>query len=82
MANLCNYGILPLVFANPDDYNSLNPGAAIFYREIRSHVMSGVVDLPVEVDGRQIRVFLHVSQRMRRMLLEGGALNMVKTGSF
>src|SRR5208283_3057147 len=82
MANLCNYGILPLVFANPDDYNSFNPGATILYREIRRHLMSGALELPVEVDGKQIRVFLHVSERMRRMLLEGGALNMVKTGRF
>jgi len=82
MANLCNYGILPLVFANPDDYNAFNPGATILYREVRRHLMSGALELPVEVDGRQIRVFLRVSERMRRMLLEGGALNMVKTGRF
>ena len=82
MANLCNYGILPLVFANPDDYNAFNPGATILYREIRRHLLSGAMELPVEIDGRQISVFLRVSERMRRMLLEGGVLNMVKTGSF
>ena len=82
MANLCNYGILPLVFANPDDYNSFNTGATILYREVRRHLMSGALELPVEVDGEQIRVFLRVSERMRRMLLDGGALNMVKTGRF
>jgi aconitate hydratase len=82
MANLCNYGILPLVFANPDDYSACNPGATVLYREIRRHLMSGAMELPVEIDGKQIRVFLHVSERMRRMLIEGGALNMVKTGRF
>ena len=79
MANLCNYGILPLVFANPDDYNLINTGAVIVYPEIRRNLVSGAVELPVELGGKKIKVFLNVSQRMRRMLLEGGALNLVKS---
>ncbi len=82
MANLCNYGILPLVFTNPDDYNLMNPGAKIVYRDIPRFLKSGAVEMPVEVDGKEIRVFLNVSARMRRLLLAGGALNLVKMGSF
>ncbi len=78
MANLCNYGILPLVFANPDDYNLIDRGAKIVYPQIRRNLADGAVELPVGIDGKEIRVFLHVSERMRRMLLEGGALNLVK----
>lgn len=78
MANLCNYGILPLVFANPDDYNSINTGAVIVYPEIRKNLVGGAVELSVDIDGKKIMVFLNVSERMRRMLLDGGALNMVK----
>ncbi len=77
MANLCNYGIIPLVFANPDDYSSINTGATVVYRDIRHKLIEGAVELPVEVDGKQIRALLRVSERMRRMLLEGGALNLV-----
>ena len=77
MANLCNYGIIPLVFANPDDYSSINTGATVVYRDIRRKLIEGAVELPVEVDGKQIRALLRVSERMRRMLLEGGALNLV-----
>ena len=79
MANLCNYGILPLVFAHPDDYNFINPGAAIVYRDIRRHLAGGAVEIGVEIDGKKIEVLLHVSERMRRMLLAGGALNLVGT---
>ncbi len=79
MANLCNYGIVPLVFANPDDYNLIGTGATVLYPKIRSSLANGDAELAVEIDGRKIRVFLHVSERMRRMLLEGGALNLVKT---
>ena len=78
MANLCNYGILPLVFANPDDYNLMNPGAddcISGYSEVSHRRRSGD---RVEVDGKKIAVFLNVSARMRRMLLAGGALNLVE----
>ncbi|MGO9373084.1 MAG: aconitate hydratase [Syntrophobacteraceae bacterium] len=82
MANLCNYGILPLVFTNRDDYNFMNPGVTIVYRNILKFLKSDAVEMPVEVDGKEIRVSLNVSTRMRRMLLAGGALNLVKMGSF
>jgi aconitate hydratase len=78
MANLCNYGILPLVFANPDDYNSITAGSTVRYPQIRSHLANGDAELAVEIDDRTIKVYLHVSERMRRMLIEGGALNLVK----
>ena len=77
MANLCNYGILPLVFANPDDYSSINQGAAITYREIRRHLASGAEKIEVEVDGRKIEVLLRVSGKnaahvARRRRFESG----------
>ncbi len=81
MANLCNYGILPLVFVNPDDYSSINPGATIIYRQIQQRLTSGAVEIELEVDSGKIEVSLHVSERERRMLLAGGALNLVKKGS-
>ncbi len=82
MANLCNNGILPLVFTHPDDYNLMHPGVTIVYRDIRKFLESGSAEMPAEVDGKEIRVFLKVSARMRRMLLAGGALNLVKMESF
>ncbi len=77
LANLCNYGILPLVFANPDDYGLIKAGAKIVFRDLRSLLTQGAAELPVEVDGKQIKALLNISPRMRRMLIEGGALNMV-----
>jgi len=81
MANLCNYGILPLVFTNRDDYNLMNPGVTIVYRNILRFLKSHEVEMPVEVDGKEIRVSLNVSARMHRLLLAGGALNLVKMES-
>ncbi len=81
MANLCNYGILPLVFSNPDDYRLVRPGSTIIYRQIQRDLTSGAEEIEVEVDSGKIRASLHVSERERRMLLAGGALNLVKMGS-
>ncbi|MGC8490657.1 MAG: aconitate hydratase [Syntrophobacteraceae bacterium] len=80
MANLCNYGIVPLVFANPDDYSLITAGAKIVYRDIRQKLAEGAAEVQVEVDGKPIRAFLRVSERMRRMIVEGGALNLVRKG--
>jgi aconitate hydratase len=77
MANLCNYGILPLVFKDPGDYERIQVGARVFYRNLRDHLEGGEEELPVEIDGRAIDVLLQVSKRMRRHLIAGGALNLV-----
>jgi aconitate hydratase len=79
-ANLCNCGILPLVFKNPEDYNGIKVGAEVVYPDIRRHLEKGDVEIPVQVDGRTIIVQLNVSNRMCRQLLAGGALNLVKMG--
>ena len=77
LANLCNYGILPLVFKDPRDYDRIQVGAKVFYRRLRDYLEGGKEEIPVEIDGREIDVLLHVSKRMRRHLIAGGALNLV-----
>ncbi|MFZ2446648.1 MAG: aconitate hydratase [Syntrophobacteraceae bacterium] len=80
MANLCNYGILPLVFQRPDDYDSIRAGSRMIFDDIRRHVERGDAEMPVRIDGKTITVSLKVSARMRRQLVAGGALNFVKAG--
>lgn len=78
LANLCNYGILPLLFSNAEDYRKVVVGAKVIYPDVRQRLEKGDTDFPVQVDGKTIHVRLNVSQRMRRQLLAGGALNLVK----
>lgn len=78
MANLCNYGILPLVFKEPGDYNLFRPGVKVVYEGIREQLEKGAVELQVKVDGKTISALLNVSPRMRGYLIAGGALNMVR----
>lgn len=77
-ANLCNFGILPLVFKDPSDYERLNKGDTLVFPQIRERVERGDREIPLEVNGFQVMTVLGVSNRERRYLLAGGALNWVK----
>ena len=75
-ANLINFGILPLVFKNPEDYDSINQGDRISIPDVRRLVGEGAVEIPVEIAGRNIITILDVSDRHRTLLLAGGILNL------
>jgi len=77
-ANLINFGILPLVFANPDDYESIEQGDTITIPGIRKAVAGGASEIPIQVKGSTIATRLEVTDRERRILLAGGVLNLAK----
>ena len=79
-ANLINFGILPLTFREPADYDTLRQGDRLLFRGVRQLVATGATEIPVEVDGRTIVTLLEVSERQRQELLAGGTLNFVKHG--
>ena len=77
-ANLINFGILPLVFSDPADYESIRQGDKISISGIKNAIANGVTEIPVSVGGREIMTRLDVSDRERRILLAGGILNLAK----
>jgi aconitate hydratase len=77
-ANLVNFGILPLVFDDPADYESIEQGNKISIPGISSAVSDGNSKIKVLVDGHEIITRLEVSDRQRRILLAGGILNLAK----
>lgn len=77
-ANLINFGILPLTFRDPADYDLLSQGDRLFLRGVRSLIVKGAVEIPVEVGGRTVVTLLQVSDRDRRDLVAGGTLNYVR----
>jgi aconitate hydratase len=79
-ANLINFGILPLIFKEPTDYDLVRQGDEVTFRGLRSLVAAGAKEIPVTVDGREIMTLLEVSDRERQDLLAGGTLNYVKKG--
>jgi aconitate hydratase len=80
-SNLVNFGILPLVFDDPDDYESIEQGSEISIPGIRIAVAEGNSKIKVLVDGQEIITRLEVSDRQRRILLAGGILNLAKQQS-
>jgi aconitate hydratase len=77
-ANLVNFGILPLVFRNPSDYDLILLGKELSLPGVRQLVEQGATELPVVVDGRELITVLDVSERQRKELLAGGTLNYVR----
>jgi len=74
-ANLINFGILPITFVNPDDYDLIQQGAAVTIPDLRKSVEQGAETLTVQVGDARIEARLEVSQRHRQILLAGSLLN-------
>jgi aconitate hydratase len=77
-SNLCNFGILPLTFQDPADYDKLHKGTKVVFPDVKRRLERGDREIPIEVDGETIITVLDVSDRQRRHLLAGGTLNFVK----
>ena len=77
-SNLINFGILPLIFKNPDDYEKINLGDKIRIVEIRDQISSGTNDILIEIDEKQIKCLNEFSRRERAIILAGGLINYVK----
>jgi aconitate hydratase len=56
----------------------LKKGSKVVIPDVRRLIEEGGVEIPVEVDGIKILTSLDVSDRQRKFLLAGGALNFVK----
>ena len=84
LANLINFGILPLTFENPEDYHTLQEDQTVELPEVRERLLRGDDRLPLNVLGpegqkeQEIWVKASLSERQRRMLALGGALNLAR----
>ncbi|NJD91663.1 MAG: aconitate hydratase [Geobacter sp.] len=78
-ANLVNFGIVPLVFKDPADYDLLKEGDKLLIPHLRTMIVRGAQVIPVEVNDRTFLTILDVSDRQRRELLSGGTLNYVRS---
>jgi aconitate hydratase len=78
-SNLINFGILPLEFANPNDYERVNVGSRVkinaAVQTLRSHTQS----IHAQIDDHTVEFKLHVTQRARDLLIAGGLLNYAET---
>ncbi|MCX5892166.1 MAG: aconitate hydratase, partial [Deltaproteobacteria bacterium] len=80
LANLINFGILPLTFENPGDYDLLHQGETLELPDVRQLLLDGAETISLKVAGREIRVRVDLSPRQRRLVAVGGALNLAREG--
>ncbi|MDW7776731.1 MAG: aconitate hydratase [Methanosarcinales archaeon] len=77
-ANLINFGILPLEFANGAGYDAIEQGDVLRFSGVRELVKEGATSIPVQVGSNTFECTLDVSDRQREILLAGGLLNYTK----
>ena len=75
-ANLVNFGIAPLLFENPSDYDLIEQGDEIEIPDIRKAVESGAEDVVAKdvTKNKEFKLKIYLTDRQRRIILEGGLL--------
>lgn len=80
-ANLVNFGILPLVFADAGEYNSIEKGHELEITDLADTLKSGKeIMLYDKTSGKTMRMNYSLSERQKAILKAGGLLNYTKTG--
>jgi aconitate hydratase len=79
-ANLINFGILPLVFENPADYDRLQPGDRLVLPNLRQRLLAGDDRLRLLVNDQECWVRVELSPRHRQIIAAGGLLNVAGGG--
>ncbi|OPL15890.1 MAG: aconitate hydratase [delta proteobacterium ML8_D] len=80
-ANLINFGILPLTFTDPDDYDRIEQGDTVNIPGLKTAILEGSDLVSVEINqDRTIQASMELSERDRTILASGSLLNWVRAG--
>jgi len=78
-SNLINFGILPLVFENPADYEKITAGDKFIIKGLRTALSKGEKRVKIEVEGKgEIFAIAELSERERNCILAGSLLNLAR----
>ena len=77
-ANLCNFGILPLIIDNKEDYDEMNSGDKLVLSDVYSSLEKGKFTLHDLTLGKDIPLTLFATEVQKKMLMAGGRLNEIK----
>lgn len=79
LANLINFGILPLTFSNPTDYELINQSDELEIKDVRKIISEGGVLKAKNLrNGSSIVLNYQLTPRQKEIVFAGGALNYVK----
>jgi aconitate hydratase len=77
-ANLINFGLLPLCFTNPKDYDKINPGDRLELLDVSGCLRAGK-NILMKVNGTlDIKLFTQLSEREKDIIMEGGKINYIR----
>jgi len=77
-ANLVNFGILPLEFADQAGYDAVQQGDTLKFSGVRELIEGGATSIPVQAGSNSFECILDISDRQREIILAGGLLNYTK----
>ena len=77
-ANLCNFGILPLLFTSEDDYDKIEDGDELELDSCFDSLKRGKFTLLDKTKGIEIPLTLFASDIQKEQLRVGGRLNQIK----
>ncbi len=79
VANLINFGIVPMTLVNPHDYDKFNQGDQLEIKGFAQAVAGATeATLVNKTNGATAKLCLQLSKRQREILLAGGRLNYTK----
>ena len=81
VANLINFGIVPMTLENADDYDKFAEGDQIEIKDFAAAVAAKDEAILInKTKGKMAKLKLALSARQREMLMAGGCLNYTKNG--
>lgn len=81
-SNLINAGILPLTFANPDDYEKIAQGDELVIADVKEKLLNGEQLVVRDVTkGIDINVDCELTDRTRAIIIAGGLLDYTRENS-
>ena len=79
-ANLINAGILPLTFADPQDYDAIEQDTQLYIYNIEEGMKQGKLTVTDQIHGFRFTVNCDMTDRQRAIVMAGGLLNYTKEG--
>ena len=77
--NLINFGVVPLIFKNPSDYDKLNADDLLVIQDAVRQVEKGQVSVVNQTKGFGFETECNFTPREQTLLFQGGLLNHLKS---
>ena len=79
-SNLINFGILPLIFKSPDEFDRIQQGDQLRIKDVRDRLEKDeFLEIENATQGRTFEISHGLSDREMRILLAGGLLNYTRS---